>query len=698
MVAPQVTTNGLHTLLRATEMKHETNCFLCVAFLLSATSALTGCGGAENPVVRDSAPINHPNVVRPQVAALQAVILSDDLTPDAISDLQDAIEALKSMVESLLDRTDISREELQALRTPIDELENSLSRVELRTRIPHGLHLGMDTRVYAQTEDDTLQAQFQDSTSQFAPLSATLRRSLGDPQSSARVDDFRIKSIAGDGADGFHIVYLVDDHEQTVHFRESDFDTPGCSGCYTREDENGITYWLLENDRGVLEFGYLFSGRFSLSDNDTNLRNYMTFGIRTSTSNLPTGAATYVGYMDSDTYEIDNPEQRGRIRGRLNLTTNFDAGTMEGRIRDLEQWSSSENSYLTLPASTQFAIRDGTLADGRLVADLVGVDTDASAPGAQTVRGYEGNVLGEFYGPGGEEFGGVASATSEEHETVLAGTLRGRRLNPRIPAGVPSVVSTAIDRDYPESATALSDTSRMTSIRSDDASGMYVTYSIDGTDHRIYMEGRDYGADSRYPTMYFESARNHEYFLWDYTGAAFVESPEFEFFNVSGWTVAEFGGADDDTPGFVARGPAVYGVATETLPAGTARYEGRVYASSEPMDHANHSLRSTMQGTISLAADFDAGTVGGVIDGIEVRVAGDSSFAATDGRIVVENGMFSGSQFRADLSGRHGQAGLEGQMDGRFFGPTASEVGGIFEGTNTSSGSVVYGWFGGTEE
>ena len=105
-----------------------------------------------------------------------------------------------------------------------------------------------------------------------------------------------------------------------------------------------------------------------------------------------------------------------------------------------------------------------------------------------------------------------------------------------------------------------------------------------------------------------------------------------------------------------------------------------------------------MQGSITLTANFDSGTVDGVIDDIEVRATGDSSFAATDGRIVVENGMISGSRFQADLSGRHGQAGFEGEMDGRFYGPAAPEVGGIFAGTSISSGSVVYGWFGGTKE
>ena len=688
-------------------MKHYIRHFLYLAILLAATPALISCGGGAgaSATVREPAPQAQMALVRSQVATLQSQLdelqeatPSAELQPDTIAELKDAIEALKTMVDTLLGLADISREELQALRIPIDELENSLSRLELRARTPHGLHQGTENVVYADAEPDTLQTLLEDSTNQFSPLSATLHRGLGDPQSSAPADDFRIKSIASDGANGFHIVYLVGDVERTVHFRETDFDTPGCLDCYTKADEDGGTYWLLENNSGVLEFRYLFPGRFSYLNNDANLRNYMTFGSRTSTENLPMGVATYVGYMDSDTYVIDDPGQRGRIRGSVNLTTNFNAGTMEGKIRNLRTWSSSDNAYLDMPETTRFEIRNATLADGRILADVVGADSDVNAINSASVRGYEGTILGEFYGPGGEEFGGVVSAASAEHNRVLAGTLRSRRLNPRIPEGVLSVLSAAIDRDYPESATTLSDSSSLASIRSDGASGMYLTYMIDGSDHRIHLEGSDFGADPRYPTMYFGSTRNREHYLWDYTGGAFVDSPEFEHFNVSGWTVAEFEGADRDTPSFVARGPAVYGVATAELPAGTARYDGRTYASSEPTDHADHLRRSTMQGNISLVADFDASTISGTIDDIEVRAAGASEFAMTDGQIMVDGGMIADSRFEADLSGTHGQAGFEGEMVGRFYGPAASEVGGTLTGTSTSSGSVVYGWFGATKE
>lgn len=690
-------------------MKNVLSRYLFTAILISAIPAVTGCGGGTSALVPEPVPDHPLDLVRSRLTTLQSafesleiepttpVALSEELTPDAISELSDAIVALKAMVDSLLARTDISREVLDGLRTPIKELENTLSRVELRARIPNGLHQGSEITVDAGSEDASLQTLLQEPTNQFSPLSATLARSLSDPLGAAHTGDFRVKSISSDGADGFRVVYELDDVERTVTFLESDFDTPACQSCYTKEDDDDVAYWLLENRRGTIELRYMFAGRFSLLQDDLNLRDYMSFGPRTKTVNLPTGETTYVGYLDSDTYATDDPGQRERVRGFVNLTTDFGAGTIEGRIQHLEKRSSGENSYLELPGTTHFAVRDATLADGQFLGDLLGVDLDAGALGSESVRGYQGALLGEFYGPEGEEFGGVISATSDEHNRVLGGTLRSRRLNPRVPSGTPTVVSLAVDRDYSASSTSLSDSSRVASVRSDGASGLHVTYTIDGSGHRIHFEGRDYGADPRFPTMYFESARNHEYYLWDYTGGAFVDPPEFDYLNVSGWTVAEFESAGDDTPSFVARGPSVYGVATETLPPGTATYKGRIYASSEPMDHAEHALRSTIRGSLSLTADFDAGTVGGTVDEIETRASGASTFETTDGLITIETGAISGSQFEADLTGRRGQAGFEGEMTGQFFGPDATEVGGILKGTNTSDSSVVYGWFGGKQ-
>ena len=56
---------------------------------------------------------------------------------------------------------------------------------------------------------------------------------------------------------------------------------------------------------------------------------------------------------------------------------------------------------------------------------MTGVDTNEHAPLHDSVRGYEGDVLGEFYGPAAEEVGGVISATRDADLRVMAGTIHG---------------------------------------------------------------------------------------------------------------------------------------------------------------------------------------------------------------------------------------------------------------------------------
>ena len=55
------------------------------------------------------------------------------------------------------------------------------------------------------------------------------------------------------------------------------------------------------------------------------------------------------------------------------------------------------------------------------------MDTNAAAPLRDTVRGYHGDVLGEFYGPAAEEVGGVLSARRDEDLRVMGGIFHGRK-------------------------------------------------------------------------------------------------------------------------------------------------------------------------------------------------------------------------------------------------------------------------------
>ena len=55
------------------------------------------------------------------------------------------------------------------------------------------------------------------------------------------------------------------------------------------------------------------------------------------------------------------------------------------------------------------------------------MDSNATAPLHESVRGYEGHVLGEFYGPAAEEVGGVLSASREEDLRVMLGEFHGKK-------------------------------------------------------------------------------------------------------------------------------------------------------------------------------------------------------------------------------------------------------------------------------
>ena len=142
----------------------------------------------------------------------------------------------------------------------------------------------------------------------------------------------------------------------------------------------------------------------------------------------------------------------------------------------------------------------------------------------------------------------------------------------------------------------------------------------------------------------------------------------------------------------------MYGDPTEVtdLPAGVATYAGNMRADMLPADTAGTGSRSNLRGDLMLRADFGQSTVDGSIDNLEFRPP-DASWRETPNNRTwtIENGTINGNALAADLDG----AGtFDGEMEGQFFGPGASEVGGTIVGTGTASNLVVYGWFGGKKQ
>ena len=123
-------------------------------------------------------------------------------------------------------------------------------------------------------------------------------------------------------------------------------------------------------------------------------------------------------------------DYRVRIGGNLRLTADFGDSTLTGAILGIRVKSAAADSYSYLPDTAYFDISNGRIADGKITADLAGVDPRSSAPADESVRGYEGTVDGQFYGPAAEEVGGVFNASRQDR--VMAGVFGASRLEPRV--------------------------------------------------------------------------------------------------------------------------------------------------------------------------------------------------------------------------------------------------------------------------
>ena len=76
-------------------------------------------------------------------------------------------------------------------------------------------------------------------------------------------------------------------------------------------------------------------------------------------------------------------------------------------------------------------ISEARIIKGRFAADWTGMDTDQNNPAEMSARGFEGKMVGEFYGPNAEEIGGVINghrdATSTTPEQFVIGIFGGEK-------------------------------------------------------------------------------------------------------------------------------------------------------------------------------------------------------------------------------------------------------------------------------
>ena len=561
----------------------------------------------------------------------------------------------------------------------------------------------------------TIAESLASSDNQFTPLTvATRAMSATDPESVALTDDFRVTSISSDGANGWQVTIVRGGVETMIHFEHGAFSdrTGGDPGSFYSETDGDDEFWFWSEHSRNLDEGR--EQRFRYFDHvDANVRvgserdRYMlVYGNRTGPAGLPAGTALYTGWLYSRTQSMDNRDQSGRldIGGPMRLVADFASGTVEGGITGIQFRRYDENGdpgdWEAIPTTNRFVFEHGRLTGAQFMAELTGMDSGSNAL-EDTVRGFEGTVHGEFYGPEAEEMGAVVSAESAAHNRTLIGRLHSKQLDPRTFGGERIPLSVGIERDVPTMQVRMTDTATttVTAIEGDGAGGFHVTYQVDGAPQRVHLEASDYGSDPEFPYIFASDGDNSPYILFDMSGS-FSQTPDFDHFNAQGWLVIAYDANGDDEN--TRRGLMVYGNRTEVadLPAGTASYEGRMFAFGNPSDDPDPAVQDYIRGSLALTADFANSDVTGRMYSFEVREGLGGNYGAVAGELAISNGAISGNEFTADLAGSVEPGSFDGDMSGQFFGPAAAEVGGIMSGEYTETGetAVLHGFFGGKQQ
>ena len=286
--------------------------------------------------------------------------------------------------------------------------------------------------VLAQDEEDTLTETLANTDNILPALAANVTRQFGATRSTELSTAFLVNSIRRDTTGAYVMDYTLDgtDGEVTLHMNDCDGST-----CSVTVDGRTFSFWSWTRDDdaptvfdGLGEFDYLASLELTLqSPADTRRRTWFVFGVRTA--ELPSGSATYHHRFRARSLLTDNPSnnERQNYAGTMRLVANFDMRELEGRIIGV-YGSEPGQSRRNLWPTSAFTITDGRIVNGQFTATLTGVDTDPNTPLAESVRGFIGHLLGEFYGPNAEEVGGVVTATRDVVGTARrSGALRVHR-------------------------------------------------------------------------------------------------------------------------------------------------------------------------------------------------------------------------------------------------------------------------------
>ena len=311
-----------------------------------------------------------------------------------------------------------------------------------------GLARSLHPSLYAENQGDTLANLLPDGETDFSALSAALWRDyLAADYGTAQpgLGSAYVKSVSSDGERGFLVTFVIDGREAVAHlparlyrgnlFRGSALDsrlTPYTLWSWTDSFEaDADDPAATDRTDGPSYFDYFDINGWQAGGSPIgNFRGFMTYGARTLPENLSPGSAAYEGRFRAEVWGADNWRWGTQtwVRGILHLEADFGSGEIAGRIDGLQFEPQGDIRY-PLPEGNVIDIASTPIDEGGFIAGWSGRDPNESAMPHETISGFEGTVIGEFYGPVADEVGGVLSgrraATDTMPEQFLIGGFGG---------------------------------------------------------------------------------------------------------------------------------------------------------------------------------------------------------------------------------------------------------------------------------
>lgn len=540
------------------------------------------------------------------------------------------------------------------------------------------------------------------------PISIATSRA-GD--ASTAMSQSMINSIRSDGDKGV-ILEIGGSNPQTIHLTKSDLVTSDGSPYYGIDSDDGPDVYLWANEtpsfaddliKGLRDYRHLnVLGASIWIPGQAGESSRLILGQQTPPGQLPAcyGAsdceARYTGNFAAFSWKAtdSSSDQRELISGnQFELTADLGRATLQGEISEIRGRSPGSDTYVSWPTS-QISISDGQIADGRFTATVTGSDSATSPDLAASLSDYSGTMKGQFYGPTGEELGGLVSATRDvagtDNDRVLEGHVIGKRTLLNYARFDVSPISDGVYRyDYssdPRIELYGAD-DNVNAVFADGKGNHVVRYTIDGVTRHAQFAPEDLG--SVLDNIYTKRTGDRE--VW------FSKRHSGAHMDVAGFHAGTYADETSDTVTEGSFGYVAYGDRTDAgeMPAGSATYSGSMEAREwEPSpESASSSAADVLRGTLALTANFDRSSITGRMHSLKRRTSGSDSDTSVSGQLTLSSGRMDGSALTANLGG----LGYTGSMKGAFYGPDALEVGGTLRGTK-STGDMLQGWFAGDKD